>query len=298
MHFRYWAAIFLLGFGWGSTFFFNEILLRELGPFTTSLGRLAFGALGCWIWVLARQENPKVSLKLVGILAIFGVFQYALPLTIFPYAQQFITSSAAGIVNAMMPILVVIISHMWPGGEKAVWYKSLGVVLGFVGIVVVVWPEFEGLGQSDPWAMLAAISAPVCYGVAVNMVRYMDSVKRTVMTAWSLSFGTLFLAPFALAIEGLPEIQQTETWVSLFIVGFVLTSAAFILVFWLIPRVGGTSSSVIGLITPVSAIWLGIVFLNEELLLLQAVGMAIIFVGLLCIDGRILGVGRKAQPDG
>ena len=46
MSYRYWAIIVLLGVGWGSSFFFNEILLRELGPFTTSLGRIAFGALG------------------------------------------------------------------------------------------------------------------------------------------------------------------------------------------------------------------------------------------------------------
>ncbi|NNL17767.1 MAG: DMT family transporter [Boseongicola sp.] len=298
MQYRYWAIIFLLGFGWGSTFFFNEIMLRELGPFTTSFGRIAFGALGCWIWVLLRHERTAVPLRMAGILAVFGVFQYALPLTIFPYAQQFITSSAAGIVNAMMPILVVIISHIWPGGEKAIWSKSVGVMLGFTGIMIVVWPEFEGLGESNPWAMLAAISAPVCYGISVNMVRYMDGVKRTVMTAWSLLFGTLLLAPVALIIEGLPVVTRAETWASLVIVGFVLTSAAFILVFWLIPRVGGTSSSVIGLITPISAIWLGVVFLNEELLFIQGIGMAVIAVGLLCIDGRILRLGRKAQPFG
>ncbi|SMX23285.1 DMT family transporter [Boseongicola aestuarii] len=298
MQYRYWAIIFLLGFGWGSSFFFNEILLRELGPFTASLGRIAFGALGCWLWVLLRRERARVPLRIAGILAVFGLFQYTLPLTIYPYAQQFITSSAAGIVNAMTPIMVVLVSHAWPGGEKAVWTKSLGVALGFLGMVIVIWPEFGGLGESNPCAMLATISAPLCYGIAVNMIRYLEDVKRTVMTAWSLLFGALLLAPLALGLEGMPIIVRPETWASLMVIGFVLTSVAFILIFWLIPRVGGTSASTITLIAPISSIWLGVVFLNEEVLFVQGIGMIVIFVGLLCIDGRILRVRRKAQPSG
>ena len=82
------------------------------------------------------------------------------------------------------------------------------------------------------------------------------------------------------------------------VIGFVLTSAAFILIFWLIPRIGATSASSITLIAPISSIWLGVVFLNEELLFVQGVGMAVIFAGLLCIDGRILRLARKAQPSG
>ncbi len=298
MSYRYWAIIVLLGVGWGSSFFFNEILLRELGPFTTSLGRIAFGALGCWLWILFRREPVWVSWRMLGILALFGLIQYALPLTIYPYGQQFITSSAAGIVNAMTPIMIVLISHAWPGGEKAVWTKSLGVVIGFLGMVIVIWPEFDGLGESNPWAMIATVSAPLCYGIAANMIRYMDGVSRTVMTAWSLLFGAVLLAPLALSVEGMPVVTRAETWASLMVIGFVLTSAAFILIFWLIPRIGATSASAITLIAPISSIWLGVVFLNEELLFVQGVGMAVIFAGLLCIDGRILRLARKAQPSG
>lgn len=298
MAYRDWAIIFLLGLGWGSSFFFNEILLRELGPFTASLGRIAFGALGCWLWIAVRREQAWIPWRIARILVVFGLFQYTLPLTIYPFAQQFITSSAAGIVNAMTPIMVVLISPAWPGGEKAVWTKSVGVALGFLGMVIVLLPEFGGLGASNPYAMLATISAPMCYGIAVNMIRYLDGIKRTVMTAWSLLFGTLLLAPLALGLEGKPVITRPETWVSLLVIGFVLTSAAFILIFWLIPRVGGTSASTITLVAPISSIWLGVVFLNEELLLVQAAGMGVILVGLLCIDGRILRFWRKAQPTG
>ena len=195
-------------------------------------------------------------------------------------------------------MLVVVISHMWPGGEKATWARSLGVVVGFLGIVVVAWPEFKGQGQSDPFALVATIAAPFCYGIAVNLVRLLDGINRTVMTAWSLAFGSAAMVPFALLTEGVPMITQTETWLSLFFIGFVTTSAAFVLLFWLIPIVGGTTASTITFVAPISALWLGVALLSEIILPIQWVGMAVIFAGLLLVDGRILRIVRNDKPKG
>ena len=110
--------------------------------------------------------------------------------------------------------------------------------------------------------------------------------------------GTLILAPLALGLEGMTVIARPETWARLFAVGFVLASAAFIILLWLVPRVGGTTASTITLIAPISSIWLGVVFLSEALLSAHVIGMVVIFFGLLCVDGRLFRIGRKAQPIG
>ena len=57
---RHWLVIFVLGIGWGSSFFFNEILLRELGPITVGLGRVGMGAIGCWLWLSVRRVSGAV----------------------------------------------------------------------------------------------------------------------------------------------------------------------------------------------------------------------------------------------
>lgn len=285
---RYWVLIFLLGIGWGSSFFFNEILLRELGPITVALGRVGVGALGCWIWIFATGSVRAVPGAALASLALFGLVQYAFPLTIYPVMQQFITSSAAGIVNAMTPIMVVLVSHVWPAGERATPQKSVGVAFGFAGIVVMAWPSFLGQGASNPWALVGTISAPLCYGIALNLLRRFAGMDRTVLTAWSLTLGTIMIAPVALLSEGMPVITQAQTWGALFVIGFVLTSASFILLFWLIPIVGGTTASTITFIAPVSAVLLGVLVLGEEVGVFHAAGMTLIFAGLLFIDGRFL----------
>lgn len=294
-----WALILLLGLSWGSSFFFNEILLRELGPMWVAVGRVGIGAIGCWLWIFLSRSSLRVSPGMWLGLGLFGLFQYAVPLTVYPVTQQFITSSAAGIINAMTPIMVVIVSHFWPEGERATRLKSLGVALGFAGIIVLALPDVQAdEGSSTPVALLATMIAPFCYGIALNMLRSLAGVNRVLMTAWSLTIATALVLPIALAREGVPTISRVETWASLLVIGLILTSAAFIILYWLVPRVGGTTASTITFVAPVSAVLLGVFILNETLTLVHLLGMAIIFVGLLFIDGRVVRMFRNHQPNG
>lgn len=288
MPLRYWAIIVTLGLGWGASFYFNAVLLREIGPLSVSMGRVGIGALGCWFWVFMRRIPVRIGRGMLGPLFVFGLFQYAMPLAIYPVAQQAVTSSAAGIVNAMTPIMVVIVSHFWPGGERATPAKTAGVMVGFAGIVVLMVPSAQGLSDSAIWALLFAMLAPLCYGISVNFIRRFSGIDLTVMTAASLSMATLFISPLALWREGVPVITRPETWFALAAIGLVLTSAAFVTLFWLLPRVGGTTASTITFIAPVSAVLLGVLLLGEHVLVWHLAGLAGIFCGLLLIDGRLV----------
>lgn len=298
MPLRYWLCIFLLAAGWGSSFFFNEILLRELGPLWVALGRVGTGALGCWIWMIGTRMDLGFPRAAFGALIAFALFQYSIPLAVYPLTQQYITSSAAGIVNAMTPIMVVLVSHFWPQGEKATWPKIVGVGLGFVGITLLAQPSFQGQGDSDPVALVLTISAPLCYAIALNFLRRLDHLNRVSLTAWSATLGAIVLFPLTFGLEGWPTITKLETWASLFIIGFVLTSAAFILLFWLIPRIGGTTASTITFLAPIVSVLLGVFILAEVLFPIQFVGMAVIFSGLLFIDGRALKLFGVSKPNG
>lgn len=305
MALRYWFVILLLGLAWGSSFFFNEILLREVGPLSVSMIRIGLGAVGCWAWVLARRIPVSFSKAQLAMLCVFGIVQYALPFTLYSVAQLGITSSAAGIINAATPIMVVIVSHFWPGSERATVAKSAGVAIGFVGILILMLPSARGQGDNALWGLLVALGPALCYALSVNIVRRFTGVDRAVLTAWSLTFGGLLIAPLALSMEGVPVITQPETVFAALFIGFALTSVAFIVMFWLIPIVGGTTASTLTFIAPISAVLLGVLVLNETLEPAHKLGMAIIFVSLLIIDGRITKVlrGRRAalgdhQPNG
>ena len=109
--------------------------------------------MGCWLWLGLRGQARLVPVTVIGHLVVFGLLQYGLPLTIFPLSQQYITSSAAGIINAMTPIMVVLVSHFWPGGERATLLKSFGVASGFFGIVLLAVPSLQGEANPLLWRL-------------------------------------------------------------------------------------------------------------------------------------------------
>lgn len=295
---KYWAIIALLGIGWGSSFYFNEILLRELGPLSVAMGRVGLGALGCWIYLVATGGYIPLSPGRLGALFFLGAVQYAIPFAMYALAQQYITGGAAGIINALMPVMVVIVSHVWPGGEKATLAKSAGVVFGFAGICVMALPALQRGGGSEFWGLLMAALAPVCYAVAVNFNRRFAQLNPSAIAAWGLTGATVLIVPLALWAEGVPVITQGATWASLAVIGFVLTSASFIVVYWLLPRVGATNFSTVTFIAPISAVVLGVTLLEEQVSAAQIIGMAAIFCGLLLIDGRVLRAFRAGRaPD-
>ena len=287
MALRDWAIIVILGIGWGMSFMFNAVLLRELDPLWISTGRVGLGALGCWIFLLARGRRWRIPMSRALALAGFGALSYAIPFSFYAIGQQHIASGVAGIVNASTPALAVVVTHFWPGGERASWRKSLGVGAGLAGIVILSLPILQSGEPSAIWAVLVTLGAPLCYAFSVNVARQFRDMEAVVLVAWALSGATVFILPLAIWSDGLPGALSAQAWGALAIIGFALTSAAFIAMYWVLPRVGPTNITLPTLIAPTSALTLGVLVLGEPLALSHLMGLAAILFGLLLIDGRL-----------
>lgn len=296
---RYWFILAAIGAAFGASFAFNEILLAVYGPLSVSALRLALGAAGCWAWVLVTGRRAPVPMALLAGLVVLGVFQYAAPFALLPLAQQHITSSAAGIANALTPAAVVVISHLWPGGERATARKLLGVVLGVVGIAVLAL-HGSGVGGSDPRFVVVAVAAPVCYAVALNIVRRFRGMDPVLLTAWAMSGGAFAIAPAALALEGVPAMPPDAAVVAALVtIGFALTSVTFLVMYSILPRVGATNLSLVTFVAPLSATGIGAAVLGEAIGAAHLAGAGLLLAGLAVIDGRLLArlhpLGRPAR---
>ncbi len=287
MTLREWFWIILLGTVWGGSFIFNALLIRELGPLWVTAIRVGIGALGCWVFLFARGKKVPTHWKLWLALGLLGVLNYAIPFALFPMAQKSLASGVAAIVNALTPIMTVIVSHFWRGGERISWSKSVGVVAGFSGVTVLALPALTGGGDSQVWAIAACLLATLCYALALNVARQFREVEATALTSIALTGSAVAAIPVAFIFEGLPQVQLGSTWLAALAIGLVSTAFTFQVMYRLLPRVGATNFSTTTLIAPVSAIILGTVFLDEVILPSHLLGMAIIFVGLTFIDGRL-----------
>lgn len=284
---RDWIIIIVLGIGWGTSFFFNEVLLREMGPLAVSFARVSMAAAFCWLWLFATGGSPRVDRSLFPKFAFMGAMMFAIPFAVYPLGQQFVASGVAGIVNALTPVMVVIVSHFWPGGERATYLKSLGVLAGFAGIALLTARALTTNEPTQVWGTLLIMLAPVSYAIAMNYVRRLYTIEVPVVLAWSFSFAALFMLPVTVVFESLPSALSLETWGAIAFLGCVLTGASFLVAFRILPRAGATKTSTVTFIAPVSAVLIGYFVLQEELGALHFAGMGAIFLGLLLIDGRL-----------
>jgi drug/metabolite transporter (DMT)-like permease len=100
--------------------------------------------------------------------------------------------------------------------------------------------------------------------------------------------------PIAFLTEGVPVITLPETWAALIAIGLLSSTFAFLLLYWLLPRVGATNMSLNTYITPISAILLGVLVLHERFELIHVLGIVVIFIGLVVMDGRLIKRFRRA----
>jgi drug/metabolite transporter (DMT)-like permease len=288
MPLRYWLLIILLGAVWGGSFLFNAILIREISPLWVSAGRVAIGAAICWVYFLARRKKLPHGWRIYAQLVVLGCLNYAIPFALFPFAEQTVASSLVGVINGLTPMSTVIVSQLWPGGEKATWNKVAGVILGFVGAVILAMPSLGAGASAQVLGLLAAMGATLCYALTLNYARRFKDIDSAAVATCSLTAAALVSVPIALLFSGIPVITRAETWGALFAIGAFSTSFSFLLVYWLLPKVGATNLSLNTFITPISAILLGVLVLHERFETAHMLGMAVIFIGLIFMDGRLV----------
>jgi drug/metabolite transporter (DMT)-like permease len=305
MPLRYWALIILLGAVWGCSFLFNAILIREISPLWVAAGRVTIGAVICWVFFLGTRKPLPRDWSLYPQFLVLGILNYAIPFALFPYAEMTVASSIVGVINGLTPMTTVIVSQLWPGGEKATWNKSIGVAIGFGGAILLASPSFGEGASAQVVGLLAALAATICYALTLNYARRFKNVDSTVTASASLTGAALVSIPVALlwpmisgaftgsfGVGGLlidiPVITRIETWGALFGIGVFSTSFSFLLVYWLLPKVGATNLSLNTFITPISAILLGVLVLHERFSPIHVAGIIVIFLGLVFIDGRLV----------
>jgi len=293
MPIRYWALIIMLGAIWGCSFLFNAVLIREISPLWVSAGRVTIGAVICWAFFFAMRRKAPSDWRIYAQLVVLGILNYAIPFALFPWSEEHLASGIVGVINGMTPMTTVIVSQLWPGGEKASWNKIVGVLVGLAGAVILASPALAQGVSGQALAYLAALGATLCYALTLNYARRFKAVDSTVVASSSLTAAALIMIPVALLFSGVPVISKTETWASLFGIGVFSTSFSFLLVYWLLPKVGATNLSLNTFITPISAIILGVLILHESFLPVHVIGIVVIFLGLVFIDGRLV---KRLRP--
>jgi drug/metabolite transporter (DMT)-like permease len=268
-----WVLLVVPGVIWGASFLFIAEGLEAVAPNGVTFTRIAIGFLTLSLFPSVRK--PVARADWTGTAAL-GVLWLAFPLSMFPFAEQHVSSALTGMLNGATPLFVAavasLIAHQLP--ERGV---VVGLVVGFGGAVIMALPALGG--SSSAFGVGLIVAALVSYGIALNIARPLQQRNGAIPVVWrALAVALILTAPL-----GLPEMLKGD-WtlrpaLALLALGAGGTAIATILAATAAGRMGATKASATAFLIPVVALILGVVVRHERVGIVSLIGAAICLLG-------------------
>jgi len=278
---------------WGASFLFIRMAVGEFGPFALIELRVGVGALSLLPFVFLAGKGLQI-VKHWKVLVVSGTLNAALPFTFYAYAAQVLGAGYLSVINAVTPAWVAVIAWVW-FRDRLPRLSIAGLLVGFAGIVVLVWDKlFLNVASTSTdtdaaqlLGTLAALCAPVCYGVAANHAkRFLTGVDPIVNAAGSMTGAAVVLLPFAIYTWP-PTAVSFQAWAATMLLAVLCTGLAYIMFFRLLASVGPTKAVTVTFLVPVFGVFWGAFLLHEPLTMQIMAGAAIVLAGsALVIGGR------------
>ena len=288
---REWAWLVLLSVIWGASFFFYRVMVAELPPMTIVFGRLAIAAVALHLFLAVTGNPLRLPLPVWRRFAVLGTVNNVLPFTLIAYSEIRISAGVAALLIGCVPVFSALAAHAFTRDEKMTANRIAGVIFCLAGVGILIGKDaLQGLASSDFVGELVCLSAAMIYALAGIYSRTFSHLPPLKVATGQVTMGAAVILPFMLAVDrpwDLP-VPSPPVWGSLLAIALMGTAFAYILFFRLIARIGAMNISLVTLLQPVSAAFLGWLFLQEGLGAKDIAGMAVIGLGLLLIDGRVL----------
>ena len=285
---RQWALLGVLAILWGVSFLFSKVALAEVPPFTLVLGRFGLAALALLLAArLGGHRMPRSPRIWAGFL-VLGALNGFIPFGLIAWGQLQLTSGLASILNATTPLFTALVAHAW-GDERLTPNRLAGVLVGFAGVCVLIGPGALGHLGVHTLAELAILGAAVSYAFAGTYGRRFRALPPVVPVAGMMTTAAVLALPVSLVVDRPWTLAVgARAWGALLGLALLSTALGFVLYFRLLATAGATNVMLVTLLMPVVALGLGGLILGERVTATALAGMALVFAGLLVIDGRLL----------
>ena len=269
-----WALLVLPGLIWGASFLFIAEGLEVMAPDGVTFGRIAIGFVT--LSLIPAVRAPVRRADWAGT-AWLGVLWLAFPLSMFPHAEQHVSSAMTGMLNGATPLfatsVAAIVARRLP--SRAV---VIGLAVGLVGATLVAAPTL-GEGQSSVTGVLLIVAALVSYGVAINLARPLQQRNGALPVVWrALAVALVLTAPI-----GLPALLHARWTVRaalcMLALGALGTGIANVLVAVASGRIGATRASATTFLMPAVALALGVAVRGERVAAIAILGGAVCLAG-------------------
>ena len=289
-----WITLAALAVIWGGSFLAFALILREVPVFTIVAHRVFWAALFLWGLVIA-MGIPRPNLQQWRTLIVMGLLNNVIPFSLIIWGQTQIESGLASILNGTTAIFTFLLAALFFADERLTRRKSLGVAVAFGGVSTVIGIDALRSFDIRSLAQLAVIGACLSYAFAAVWARSKIKGLHPIMAATGMLTGSsIIIIPMALFIEGLPSFAlNITTTASIIFLAVPATALAYLLYYRALRLAGSANLSLVTLLVPPVAVFLGAAILGERLSPSAFLGFGLIALGMVIIDGRL--VTRKSR---
>jgi len=285
---KHWIAFIALGVIWSSSFLWIKIAVQEASPTVLVAFRMLFGALtAVGVALYQKLEWPR-DWQTWRTYLILGPTSLAIPIFLISWGETSIDSAVASILNATVPLFTLIIAHYFLHDDKMTPQKVIGLLTGFVGIVILLSEDLIHIEQSSVLGEGAVILASLFYAASAVYARKATAhVQGAIRGAAPLITATLFMWAVGLVTERPFTVPHLPiTWVAALWLGILGSGVAMILNYYLLHEIGPTRTVLVTYTFPPVGVLLGVIFLNESLTWQLFVGGFLVVTSLVIVNWK------------
>ena len=255
----------ILALVWASAFFNIKIATYSYGPITIAFLRSFFGTIPLVLICYLRKIKIEAFSKDWHWFAAIGIINLVIPFFLIAYGVQKVQSNLAAILMASTPLTAAVLAHFFTSNEKINLLKSVGILVGFSGIVFLFFDKIL-INENNFFSAFLILFGSCFYVVGGVLTLRISNKKNENVTASICIWATLFLFPISMFIEQpwnlTPRLDST---ISLIYLGVFSTGIAWLLRFYILKKNGLVFQAQVAYLIPIFGVILGFIFLKEEI---------------------------------
>lgn len=277
--------LLLLSMLWGASFLFMRVATPEFGPIALIAVRVFIGALFLMPVLIWKKGMVDITNNIKSIFVV-GMLNTALPFCLLAYATLTFTAGFASVLNATSPLWTALIAMVW-FNDKSTNTAKMGLAIGFIGVVTMVWSKLVFAESSPISSLVAGLFAAFLYGVAaLYSKRHLTNVNPLAIATGSLICASLVLLPLSYFYWPKQDVTSVA-WLAVIIMAIASTAIAYVLYFRLVKHVGPSKAITVTYLVPVFGMLFGSIFLGEVITREMLVGCGLILLGTSLATGLV-----------
>ena len=287
-----WIGFGILALIWGSSYLFIRIGVEQMTPFQLVFMRTGIAALGLNLVIYGQGKRLPTDGRSVRVLLFLGIVNTVFPVALITWGEQYIESGLASVLQGTTALFSLVIAHFAFVDERITWRKVLGLLIGFVGVVVLAGRSggaevTNGSALLHLLGQLAIVGSSLCYAIggAYSRKAMQNRLEPLVVSAGAMTVAAAttgviaYLAPLWGGAAPVPWTQLTPRVLgAVLVLGVANTFVAYLIFYSLIAALGAARTAMITYVLPVVGLLLGAIFLGEQVDIRLLIG-AILIIG-------------------